>query len=63
MVNAVEFLIGLTIGAGVVALYYFIRSRTGGELAARHRDRLKQALLMAVVCGVLATIGEIVIRL
>jgi hypothetical protein len=62
MATAVEFLIGLAIGSGVVAIYFFLRSKRAGADVARYRARLRQALTMFGVSAVLAVIGEVLLR-
>jgi hypothetical protein len=63
MVNAVEFIIGLAIGTGIISIYYFVRMRRGSGDVARHRVHFQRAVTMCGMCAVLAVIGEVVLRL
>lgn len=63
MTNAVEFLIGLAIGSGIVGLYYFIRLRRADPGSVKHHERFRQAMTMFGVCAVLVVIGEILLHL
>jgi hypothetical protein len=59
MINALEFIIGLAIGTGFAALYYFARVRGGGPQTERYRLRMRQALTIFGVSAVLAIAGRL----
>jgi len=63
MQDAVDFLVGLAIGAGVAAGYFFIRTRSGGENAARNHARFRQALITCGFFAVVGIIAELILRM
>ena len=62
MINSLELIIGLAIGTGFVALYYFAMMRRGGANVDRYRMRMRQALTIFGVASVLAIAGRIIFR-
>jgi hypothetical protein len=60
MINSLELIIGLAVGTGLVALYYFIMMRRGGAKVDRYRMRMRQALTISGVASVLAIAGKII---
>jgi hypothetical protein len=63
MINFIETLFGITIASLVIAGIAYVQSRSGGERALRYRERMQRMLIIAGVCGVLAGVLEIVVRL
>jgi hypothetical protein len=63
MVNLVETLFGITIGAMLIAGLAYVQSRSGPERAPRYQTRMRRALAVAAISGALAVAGEIVLQL
>jgi hypothetical protein len=62
MVNFVEMLFGVAIGATLIAVLAFIQSKSGPERAVKYTMRMKSALTVAGAFLLLAIIGEIYLR-
>ena len=62
MVNFVETLFGVAIGATLIAVLAFIQSKSGPERAPKYRARMKSALTVAGAFLLLAIIGEIYLQ-
>jgi hypothetical protein len=60
MINSLELVIGLAVGTGLVALYYFVMMKRGGANVDRYRMRMRQALIIFGVATVLAIVGNII---
>jgi hypothetical protein len=60
MINSLELIIGLAVGTGLVALYYFVMMKRGGTNVDRYRMRMRQALTIFGVATVLAIMGKII---
>ena len=63
MVNFVEMLFGVAIGAALVGALAFVQSKSGGERAEKYRLRMKSAFTLAAGFLIAGIIGEIYLRM
>jgi hypothetical protein len=61
MEKVVQFLIGLAIGTGILSVYFYSRSRAGGERAELYRGRMRQAVTIFGLSAAPAILGKILI--
>ena len=61
MVNVVETIFGIAIGAGLVWITYAILSRKGGDKAVKYQPRIRRARIVALTALVLGVVGEILL--
>lgn len=63
MVNLVETLFVIAIISALIAGLAYIQSRSGGEREVRYRTRMRRFLRLAIATGVMAIVGEVLIRI
>ena len=56
VVNLLEVLYGVTVGAALVAALAWVQSRSGGERGARYGRRMRRASAVAMVCALGAAV-------
>ena len=62
MVNVVQTLFGIAIGAAAVWILYALLARGSGDKASKYQPRIRRARIVALTALVLAVVGEIMLR-